>query len=64
MCGGGERGAQPGPPANGTANAEDPSGALSLFDALTKQLGLKLEMQKHPLPALVIDHIEEKPTEN
>jgi len=42
----------------------DPSGAVSLFDALSKQLGLKLEMQKRPLPVLVIDHIEEKPTEN
>jgi uncharacterized protein (TIGR03435 family) len=62
--GGGDRGGQPGPPANGISNAEDPSGALSLFDALTRQLGLKLEMQKRPLPVLVIDHIEEKPTEN
>jgi uncharacterized protein (TIGR03435 family) len=62
--GGGDRGGQPGPPATGTSNAEDPSGALSLFDALTRQLGLKLEMQKRPLPVLVIDHIEEKPTEN
>jgi len=25
---------------------------------------LKLEMQKRPLPAVVIDHIEEKPTDN
>ena len=30
----------------------------------TMQLGLKLEMQKHPLPVLVSDHIDEKPTEN
>jgi len=64
LRGGGDRGGQPGPPATGTSNAEDPSGALSLFDALTRQLGLKLEMQKRPLPVLVIDHIEEKPTEN
>jgi uncharacterized protein (TIGR03435 family) len=41
-----------------------PSGALSLFDALNKQLGLKLEMQKRPTPVLVIDHIEQKPTDN
>jgi len=42
----------------------DPNGALSLFDALNKQLGLKLESQKRPVPVLVIDHMEEKPTEN
>jgi uncharacterized protein (TIGR03435 family) len=41
-----------------------PSGALSLFDALTKQLGLKLEMQKRPTPVLVIEHVEQKPVDN
>jgi uncharacterized protein (TIGR03435 family) len=41
-----------------------PSGAVSLFDALTKQLGLKLEMQKRPTPVLVIDHMNQKPTDN
>jgi len=51
------------PPAGG-AVASDPVGGTSLFDALEKQLGLKLEMQKRPYPQLVIDHIEEKPTEN
>lgn len=51
------------PPAGATA-ASDPVGGASLFDALEKQLGLKLEMQKRPYPQLVIDHIEEKPTEN
>jgi hypothetical protein len=35
----------------------EPSGALSLFDALSKQFGLKLEMQKRPLPVLVIDQV-------
>ena len=34
------------------------------LDAVNKQLGLKLEMQKRPLPVLVIDHVEEKPTDN
>ncbi|HEV2690493.1 MAG TPA: TIGR03435 family protein [Bryobacteraceae bacterium] len=42
----------------------DPSGALSLPDALRKQLGLKLELKKRPMQVLVIDHINEKPTEN
>lgn len=44
--------------------ASDPSGAVSLFDAVNRELGLKLEKQKRPAPVLVIDHIEEKPTEN
>jgi len=32
--------------------------------AVEKQLGLKLEMQKRPESVVVIDHMEEKPTEN
>jgi uncharacterized protein (TIGR03435 family) len=50
-------------PADNTAS--DPiGGGLSLFDAVEKQLGLKLEMRKRTYPVFVIDHIEEKPTEN
>jgi uncharacterized protein (TIGR03435 family) len=45
-------------------DASDPTGALSLEDAMNRQLGLKLEMRKRPMPVLVIDHIEEKPTDN
>jgi len=56
--------AAPNAPAGGVAGASDPNGALSLFDAMNKQLGLKLEMQKRPMPVLVIDHVEEKPTDN
>jgi uncharacterized protein (TIGR03435 family) len=41
----------------------DPSGALSLFDAVNRQLGLKLDMRKRNMPVLVIDHIE-KPVDN
>ncbi len=55
---GGDAGAGPGP------EASDPSGALSLPDAINRQLGLKLEMRKRPMPVLVIDSIEEKPTDN
>jgi uncharacterized protein (TIGR03435 family) len=45
--------------------ASDPiGGGASLFDAIEKQLGLKLEMRKRTLPVFVIDHIEEKPTDN
>jgi uncharacterized protein (TIGR03435 family) len=59
------RGAEEGGAATtSVAEASLPSGALSLFDALTKQLGLKLEMQKRPTPVLVIDHVNQKPTDN
>jgi uncharacterized protein (TIGR03435 family) len=46
------------------AAASDPNGAIPLGEALEKQLGLKLELRKQPMPVLVIDHIEQKPTEN
>jgi uncharacterized protein (TIGR03435 family) len=55
--GGGPGGA--GAPAAG--DASDPSGGLSLFDAVNRQLGLKLEMRKRPMKVLVIDSIQEKP---
>jgi uncharacterized protein (TIGR03435 family) len=48
----------------GGAAASDPGGGLSLPDAVNKQLGLKMELTKRPLPVLVIDHIEEKPADN
>ena len=56
-------------PAGGAAPADvtasDPiGGGASLFDAIEKQLGLKLETRKRTLPVFVIDHIEEKPTDN
>jgi uncharacterized protein (TIGR03435 family) len=44
--------------------ASDPNGALSIFDAFEQQLGLKLAMQRRPMPVLVIDHVEQKPTDN
>jgi len=51
-------------PPSGALTASDPNGAISLPEALDKQLGLKLEMKKRPMLVLVIDHIEEKPVEN
>jgi uncharacterized protein (TIGR03435 family) len=47
-----------------TANGSDPNGALSIFDAVSRQLGLKLQKTTRPYPVLVIDHIEKTPTEN
>jgi len=57
-------GADAGQSGDGVPTASDPSGAYTLFEAVEKQLGLKLEMQKRPLPVIVIDHIERTPTDN
>jgi uncharacterized protein (TIGR03435 family) len=46
------------------ATAADPNGAVSLFDAVRRELGLKLEKEKRPVPVLVIDQINENPTPN
>jgi uncharacterized protein (TIGR03435 family) len=59
----------PPPPAGGNdssaaAAQSDPNGGLSLLDAMSRQLGVKLIKEKRPSPVLVIDHIQEKPTEN
>jgi uncharacterized protein (TIGR03435 family) len=63
----GARGGAPPLGAAGPADitASDPiGGGASLFDAVERQLGLKLEVQKRTYPVFVIDHIEEKPIDN
>src|ERR1035437_7420748 len=47
---------QPAAPAEGMASA--PTGEISFFEAMEKQLGLKLTKQKLPYPALVVDSVE------
>ncbi len=42
----------------------EPSGGLSILDAVEKQLGLKLTKSTAPFDVLVIDHVEKVPTEN
>jgi len=61
--GGGGRGVRDGGVAP-NPNSTDPTGAMTVFDAINKQLGLKLEARKRPMPVLVIDHVEEKPIDN
>jgi uncharacterized protein (TIGR03435 family) len=45
-------------------SASDPTGGVTIFSAIEKQLGLKLEKEKRKAPVFVIDHIEQKPIEN
>jgi uncharacterized protein (TIGR03435 family) len=53
------------PDAAGAANAAaDPIGGVSIFEAVEKQLGLKLVEQKRPVSVLVIDHIDQQPADN
>ena len=49
---------------NGATGATDPNGSLPLPDALQRQLGLKLDLEKRPLPVLVVDQVQDKPAEN
>ncbi len=60
----GGRGGDAGGGINAVPSASDPTGEFTLFEAIEKELGLKLEKQKRTLPVVVIDHIEAKPTDN
>ena len=60
----GGRGGEAGPAASGAATADDPTGGYTIFEAVEKELGLKLEAQKRPEPVTVIDHLEDHPTGN
>ena len=44
--------------------ASAPAGGLSLPEAVDKQLGLKLQLKKRPFRVMVIDHVDERPSEN
>jgi len=46
---------------NGKTSDSDP---LDIFQAVQRQLGLKLEPAKAPLDILVVDRAERVPTEN
>ena len=51
-------------PTSDQATTSELSGTLSLFDAIQRELGLKLVRGKRMGPVLVIDYIEEQPTPN
>jgi uncharacterized protein (TIGR03435 family) len=51
------------PQANGTnAEVAVPDG-ITVFDAMERELGLKLVTQKRSIPVIVVDHVNEKPIE-
>lgn len=59
-------------PPNASLNANQPTGAIpdapepgyiSAYDAVQKELGLKLVKQKRSIPVVVIDHVAEQPAE-
>ena len=56
-------GGDPGQPGAVQA-ASDPVGGYTIFEAIERQLGLKLESRKRPVPVIVIDHLEQQPTDN
>jgi uncharacterized protein (TIGR03435 family) len=55
------QGPRPEPGAINTGVALDPTGALSLQDAVRRQLGIRMEETRRPVPVLVIDSFVEKP---
>ena len=50
--------------AGAVPTAADPIPGQTIFEAIDKQLGLKLEKRPRTASVIVIDHIEPKPTEN
>jgi uncharacterized protein (TIGR03435 family) len=53
----------PNQPPGTVLEASDPSGGISVFDAVQKELGLKLVKQTRSIPVIVVDHVTEKPIE-
>ena len=54
----GQGGRGGGASAEAAVTAERPNGGLTIFEAIDKQLGLKLSVEKRSMPVIVIDHID------
>jgi uncharacterized protein (TIGR03435 family) len=54
--------ANPNSEAGGASAASDPNG-ISVFEAVEKELGMKLVKQTRSIPVIVVDHVAEKPVE-
>jgi uncharacterized protein (TIGR03435 family) len=46
------------------SGADGGPGGLTVFEAVDRQLGLKLSLRKHPMSVLIVDHIDRAPSEN
>ncbi|PWT89350.1 MAG: hypothetical protein C5B56_07245 [Proteobacteria bacterium] len=53
----------PAPSGGGAVPEASDSTGISVFEAVEKQLGLKLVKQKKSIPVIVVDHVREKPVE-
>jgi uncharacterized protein (TIGR03435 family) len=60
------RGGPPGadPQSGALPSASDPNGGYTIFEAIEKQLGLKLKAEKRNEKVIVVDHLETAPTDN
>jgi uncharacterized protein (TIGR03435 family) len=50
------------PNSNQAADAPEPVG-LTSYEAVERQLGVKLVKQKRSMPVVVVDHVDEKPSQ-
>ena len=53
--------ARPGDPGAGVAS--EPTGSLTVFEAIERQLGLRIQKGTHEIPVTVVDNLEEKPSD-
>jgi uncharacterized protein (TIGR03435 family) len=60
----GGRGDSGGLPVPGAVIAAAPIEGLTIFEAIDKQLGLKLSVEKHAMPVVAIDHVDRTPSDN
>jgi uncharacterized protein (TIGR03435 family) len=52
------KGRPPRLPGDAAGQASTPAGGLTVFEAIERQLGLRIEERKHPMPVIVIDRAE------
>jgi uncharacterized protein (TIGR03435 family) len=66
LLNGGGRGGPGGPDGQPGAlpSASDPIGGYTIFEAIEKQLGLRLKPEKRNEKVIVVDHLDTTPTEN
>jgi uncharacterized protein (TIGR03435 family) len=66
LLNGGGRGGPGGPDGQPGAlpSASDPIGGYTIFEAIEKQLGLRLKAEKRNEKVIVVDHLDTTPTEN